>query len=503
MTEDRRARSLGVGMVGLRLHGRGALAGLAYGGSVLRPAVRPGDDRAVRPQRRRRPRPRPAARLGDRRDRLAAAHRARRHPARRRLHAGRHARRDRHRGARGGQARALREAARQHRRRGGGDGRGRRAAAAARASARWWASTTAGSRRSRWPASWSPRAGSARSGTSAAQYLQDWIVDPQFPLVWRLQKDKAGSGALGDIGAHIIDLAQFVTGQLITGVSGLTETFVRERPLPEASAACRASGGSEHRPGHGRRRRAVHRPASPAARSAASRPPGSPPAARTRCASRSTARAAASPSTSRSMNELHFYDGTEDAAHRRVPPHPGHRADAPVRRRVVAARPRPRLRAHVHPRGRRPRARPSATAATRARRSPTGCRCSGCSPPSRPSARRDGRRRWTALITSSQEALHDPTDHAVHRPVGRPAVRGDVPAGLGVGLRRPRDRLLGRPLRGRQGARATTRTSPAGSTCSRSTTSASTRSPTTWSARPCATTRSTSGTAASCRSRLG
>ena len=50
-----------------------------------------------------------------------------------------------------------------------------------------------------------------------AQYLQDWIVDPAFPLVWRLQKDKAGSGALGDIGAHIIDLAQFVAGSAISG----------------------------------------------------------------------------------------------------------------------------------------------------------------------------------------------------------------------------------------------------------------------------------------------
>lgn len=63
-----------------------------------------------------------------------------------------------------------------------------------------------------------------------AVYLQDWIVDPQFPLVWRLQKDKAGSGALGDIGAHIIDLTQHVTGRRITGVSALTETFVKDRP---------------------------------------------------------------------------------------------------------------------------------------------------------------------------------------------------------------------------------------------------------------------------------
>nr|BFE34220.1 Gfo/Idh/MocA family oxidoreductase [Actinomadura rugatobispora] len=64
-----------------------------------------------------------------------------------------------------------------------------------------------------------------------AQYLQDWLTDPRSPLVWRLQKDRAGSGALGDIGAHIIDAAQFVAGQTLTGVSALTETFVRERPV--------------------------------------------------------------------------------------------------------------------------------------------------------------------------------------------------------------------------------------------------------------------------------
>jgi predicted dehydrogenase len=65
-----------------------------------------------------------------------------------------------------------------------------------------------------------------------ARYLQDWIVDPEFPLVWRLRKEKAGSGALGDIGAHIVDLAQYLTGDLLTGVSALTETFIRQRPLP-------------------------------------------------------------------------------------------------------------------------------------------------------------------------------------------------------------------------------------------------------------------------------
>jgi predicted dehydrogenase len=78
-----------------------------------------------------------------------------------------------------------------------------------------------------------------------AVYLQDWIVDPQFPLVWRLQKDRAGSGALGDIGAHIVDLTQYVTGQSITGVSAITETFVRERPLPSASSGLSAESSSE------------------------------------------------------------------------------------------------------------------------------------------------------------------------------------------------------------------------------------------------------------------
>ncbi|MEV6367537.1 Gfo/Idh/MocA family oxidoreductase [Micromonospora musae] len=78
-----------------------------------------------------------------------------------------------------------------------------------------------------------------------AVYLQDWIVDPQFPLVWRLQKDRAGSGALGDIGAHIVDLTQYVTGQRITGVSAVTETFVKERPLSAESSglAASANGG--------------------------------------------------------------------------------------------------------------------------------------------------------------------------------------------------------------------------------------------------------------------
>jgi predicted dehydrogenase len=65
-----------------------------------------------------------------------------------------------------------------------------------------------------------------------ASYLQDWLLDPSFPLTWRLQREHAGSGALGDLGSHIVDLAQYLTGALITGVSAVTATFVGERPLP-------------------------------------------------------------------------------------------------------------------------------------------------------------------------------------------------------------------------------------------------------------------------------
>ncbi|YCK34679.1 Gfo/Idh/MocA family protein [Actinomadura sp. ATCC 39365] len=130
-----------------------------------------------------------------------------------------------------------------------------------------------------------------------AQYLQDWIVDPEFPLVWRLQKDKAGAGALGDIGSHIVDVAEFVTGQRVVGVSGLTETFVKERPLAGESAGLAASRAEER----GRSRSTTPRCSSAGCRAARwppSRPPGSRPGARTRCASRSTGSSAAWRSTS-------------------------------------------------------------------------------------------------------------------------------------------------------------------------------------------------------------
>ncbi|MGI5868641.1 MAG: Gfo/Idh/MocA family protein [Kiritimatiellia bacterium] len=62
-----------------------------------------------------------------------------------------------------------------------------------------------------------------------AKYLQDWILDPSFPLVWRLDKSVAGSGSHGDLGAHLIDLAHFLVGDM-KRVIGMSRTFVDKRP---------------------------------------------------------------------------------------------------------------------------------------------------------------------------------------------------------------------------------------------------------------------------------
>jgi predicted dehydrogenase len=69
-----------------------------------------------------------------------------------------------------------------------------------------------------------------------ARYAQDWIADPNFPLVWRLQAKIAGSGTHGDIDAHIIDLGRYLVGE-IKEVCGLMETFVKERPVLEETGS--------------------------------------------------------------------------------------------------------------------------------------------------------------------------------------------------------------------------------------------------------------------------
>jgi len=66
------------------------------------------------------------------------------------------------------------------------------------------------------------------------RYLQDWLVDPEAPWAWRMDADLAGSGALGDLGAHTVDLAGFLVGDMVgevERVSGHLQTFVDERPV--------------------------------------------------------------------------------------------------------------------------------------------------------------------------------------------------------------------------------------------------------------------------------
>jgi len=77
-------------------------------------------------------------------------------------------------------------------------------------------------------------------------YLQDWIMDPGFPLVWRLEKKFAGSGALGDIGSHAADLARYLNGE-INSVTGHMTTFIKERPLPTDAAGAWGAKGSKGR----------------------------------------------------------------------------------------------------------------------------------------------------------------------------------------------------------------------------------------------------------------
>jgi predicted dehydrogenase len=78
-----------------------------------------------------------------------------------------------------------------------------------------------------------------------AQYLQDWLSDAEGPMTWRLDKSLAGSGSLGDIGAHAIDAVQFITGQSVDSVSGILETLVPERPLLGETVGLGGTASSE------------------------------------------------------------------------------------------------------------------------------------------------------------------------------------------------------------------------------------------------------------------
>ena len=122
-----------------------------------------------------------------------------------------------------------------------------------------------------------------RSARCAAAYLQDWLADADAPMTWRLRKETAGSGALGDLGSHVVDQVQFLLG-------------ARRSPSVPAVTAARSSPSRARAPtgtedGHRRRRRLGHRSArrGGAVASVEVTPDGAR-AARTACASRSTAR---------------------------------------------------------------------------------------------------------------------------------------------------------------------------------------------------------------------
>jgi predicted dehydrogenase len=69
-----------------------------------------------------------------------------------------------------------------------------------------------------------------------ALYLQDWTLDPSVPLLWRMDKDVAGSGVTGDLHSHIVDLSNYLVGP-IDAVAGVSRIFVSERERPEGGAA--------------------------------------------------------------------------------------------------------------------------------------------------------------------------------------------------------------------------------------------------------------------------
>ena len=264
----------------------------------------------LRPRRRADRRGGRTTRLGRDRDRLAPPRRARRRRPRRHLHARGHPRRDRDRRAAAGKhvlcekplANTVAEA--------------EAMAAAAEQAAQHGVRAMVGFTYRRVPAIALARrlVAEGRIGEVRhvrAQYLQDWIADPEAPLSWRLDKAKAGSGALGDIGAHIVDLTQHITGEQITEVSGQLETFVKERPIATEHAGPLRLGRHRARTGHRRRRGRLHRPVHRRRRWASSRRPGSPPAARTRSAIEINGSAGSLAFDFEDMNVLEFYDAAE------------------------------------------------------------------------------------------------------------------------------------------------------------------------------------------------
>ena len=78
-------------------------------------------------------------------------------------------------------------------------------------------------------------------------YLQDWIMDADFPLTWHLKRDKAGAGAHADLNSHSVDLARYLVGE-ITSVQSHMTTFIKQRPIVESASTFNAAGDTEADP---------------------------------------------------------------------------------------------------------------------------------------------------------------------------------------------------------------------------------------------------------------
>ena len=198
-------------------------------------------------------------------------------------------------------------------------------------------------------------------------YLQDWLVDDSAPMTWRMRKEAAGSGALGDLGSHAVDQVRYLLGADIASVNGQLETFVAERAGADgleavtvddaAWATLRTTSGVVASI-------EVSRMATGRKNALAIDVYGSTGALRF---------------SLESLNELHVCLGDSPRLH----PDPRHRGPPPLRRRVVAAGPHPRLGPHVHQPGRRPPRLRSPPGRSRPRASPTASPYNACWPPSR------------------------------------------------------------------------------------------------------------------------
>ena len=228
--------------------------------------------------------------VAPRRHRRRQHHRPELHPPRRRG-----------RGRRGRQAPLAGEAGRAQRR---GDRRDRRRGRGAPGSRPRSASTTATRRPSSWPAGSSPRAGSAGSSRSGSPMLADYAAHPEGALTWRYQNAWAGSGVLGDLVSHGVDLGRYVVGEIDALVCD-TATFITERPALSGAAFAHTARGTGALAARSRTRTTPARcSASPTAPAARSSRAGSPSASSARTASRCTATRGALAWDFRRMGEL-------------------------------------------------------------------------------------------------------------------------------------------------------------------------------------------------------